>query len=77
MGLNLTVSRIGTVAMPYIITIMQDQAVSPLVLMGAMGLLAFLIIKFFLTETLNETMMDTLVEMQALNTPLLRNQDNE
>ncbi len=63
--------------MPYIITIMQDQAVSPLVLMGAMGLLAFLIIKFFLTETLNETMMDTLVEMQALNTPLLRNQDNE
>jgi len=56
---------------------MQDQAVSPLVLMGAMGLLAFLIIKFFLTETLNETMMDTLVEMQALNTPLLRNQDNE
>jgi hypothetical protein len=77
LGLNLTISRIGTVAMPYIITIMQDQSVSPLVLMGAMGLVAVLVIKCFLTETLNETMMDTLVEMQALNTPLLRNQDNE
>jgi len=56
---------------------MQDNYVSPLVLMGAMGLVAFVTIKFFLTETLNETMMDTLVEMQALNTPLLRNQDHE
>ena len=75
LGLNLTISRLGTIAMPYIVTIMQDHSVSPLVLMGAMGLVAFMVIKFFLTETLNETMMDTLVEMQALNAPLLRNQD--
>jgi len=75
LGLNLTVSRLGTIAMPYIVTIMQDNYVSPLVLMGAMGLLAFVIIKFFLTETLNETMLDTVVEMQAMNAPLLRNQD--
>lgn len=75
LGLNLTISRIGTVAMPYIVTIMQDNNVSPLVLMGAMGLLAFLVTIWCLDETLDRVMKDFIVELQNKNEPLLKNVD--
>ena len=78
LGLNLTISRIGTVAMPYIVTLMQDHHVSPLVLMGAMGLLAFVVTIWCLDETLDRVMKDFIVELQNRNEPnepLLKNQD--
>lgn len=78
LGMNLTISRIGTIAMPYIITAMQDSGVSPLVLMGAMGILAFGVTIWCLDETLDREMKDFIVELQnKKDQPLLKNQDAE
>ena len=54
---------------------MQDNNVSPLVLMGAMGLLAFLVTIWCLDETLDRVMKDFIVELQNKNEPLLKNVD--
>lgn len=62
----MTASRIGTVAMPFIITAMSDSEVNPLISFGAMGIMSFIMILWCLPETRNMLAPTFLLEMKEM-----------
>lgn len=73
----MTASRIGTVAMPFIITAMSDSEINPLISFGAMGIVSFIMILWCLPETRNMLAPNFLIEMRRMDgarLPLLVNQ---
>ena len=59
-------SRIGTVAMPFLVALCQDYNLNPLFCFGIMGVLAFGCV-YYLPETFGRQMVDFMDEMSDPN----------